>query len=43
VSVNFKIGFDNNLSPIAPTQYSWGWQWIILCPGIIISIYSWKN
>jgi hypothetical protein len=24
VSVNFKIGFDNNLSPIAPTQYSWG-------------------
>jgi len=28
---------------IAPTQNSWVWQWIILCLGIIILIYFWKN
>jgi len=43
MSVNLKIGINNNLNTIAPTQNSWGWQWIILCLGIIISIFSWKN
>ena len=38
-SVNFKIGFNNNFI----TQNSWGWQWIILCRGIIMLVYSWKS
>jgi hypothetical protein len=42
MSVNLKIGLII-LSPTAPTQNFWGWQWITLCLGIIILIYLWKS
>ena len=44
MSVNLKIGFNNNfITNSSCTKLLGVRQWIILCLGIIIYIYLWKN